>query len=195
MADHPVQAQSAEAVSRQEFLRQGWQSLLSFVAETLPDLPETDEQPSLPQVLRPPGALAEADFLKACEPFCNACRDVCPRNAIFQDAFGFPVIQPEASPCVMCFDVPCTQVCPTDALTPLHSPHAIRLGTAVIELTVCTAFQGSGCTTCYTSCPIPGQAIELVEGLPQIIAEGCTGCGACVYDCPTPTALHIRPLS
>jgi Na+-translocating ferredoxin:NAD+ oxidoreductase RNF subunit RnfB len=67
------------------------------------------------------------------------------------------------------------------------------MGTAVIELTVCTAYQGSGCTQCYESCPIPEQAIRLNEGLPEILSQECTGCGVCVFDCPTLGAITIHP--
>jgi len=67
----------------------------------------------------------------------------------------------------------------------------IQMGTAVIELTVCTAFQGSGCRVCYDVCPIQDDAIQLTEGLPQIMPDHCTGCGVCVYECPTPEAIRV----
>lgn len=177
-------------ISRKGFLKQGVSFLLSHVADGLSELPfEKDTQPQV----RPPGALPTEVFLKTCEPFCTACQAVCPRGAILHDAFGLAVIQAEQAPCVMCTDVPCTQVCPTGALTPLAEPRHIALGTAIIELTVCTAYRGSGCKACYDACPIPDEAIRVVEGLPQVVSEYCTGCGVCVYACPTPEALRIRP--
>jgi NAD-dependent dihydropyrimidine dehydrogenase PreA subunit len=60
---------------------------------------------------------------------------------------------------------------------------------AVIELTVCTAYQGSGCHICYDVCPIQDNAIKLVENLPQILPDQCTGCGDCLQACPTPGAI------
>ncbi len=180
-------------LSRQAFLKQGLSEVLRFLAEALPDSIDPDLlNASAKPLLRPPGALPEEAFLTTCEPYCTACREVCPKEAIFQDAFGFPFITPEVSPCVMCTDVPCTQVCPTDALTPLSDPRAIRMGTAVIDLAVCTAYQGSGCHVCYDVCPIPEEAIRLTEGLPEILPIGCTGCGVCVFHCPTPEAIFIK---
>ncbi len=181
---------STEAYSRKAFLKQSFGFFMNRVAESLPDFSNQDatEKP----LLRPPGAIAEKAFLTTCEPFCDVCRNSCPRNAIFQDRFGFPVIYPEESPCVMCTDVPCTKVCPTDALMPLETPKKIALGTAIIEITECTAFQGSGCKVCYEVCPIKNEAILLIEGLPQIVPEACTGCGVCVFTCPTSGAISIR---
>jgi ferredoxin-type protein NapG len=196
MPDTPQNPEKPESepITRQAFLKQGMGMLMSQVANTLPSfsLPETS---SKVVVLRPPGALSGEAFSSTCEPFCNECRDVCPRNSIFQDRLGLPYIDPTVAPCVMCVDVPCTKVCPTEALTPLLTPGEIDMGTAVIELTVCTAYQGSGCKVCYDTCPIPNTAIQITEGLPEIVPEGCTGCGVCVFSCPTPEAIAIRPKS
>lgn len=182
---------SQESLSRKDFLRQGMRQLLSFAAQCLPDLPVGKASGST--ILALPGALAQQEFYQTCEPFCTACRDVCPRQSIQQDSFGFPYIDPTVSPCVMCLDVPCTKACPTGALTLLDDPRQMALGVAVIELTVCTAYRGSGCRICYDTCPIPDEAIRLAEGLPQVIADQCTGCGACVFSCPTPDAIRIVP--
>jgi ferredoxin-type protein NapG len=178
-----------EKMSRQRFIQDGVEQLLSRFSNLNPfaDLPDTMQVPRI----RPPGTQDAKHFLSHCEPFCGECRNACPRNAILQDPLGLPYIDPTLSPCVMCNDVPCTRVCPTEALHPLNHPQEIDLGTAMIELTVCTAYQGSGCTTCYDTCPIPDQAIRLVEGLPEVIPEACTGCGVCVYECPTPGAIMI----
>lgn len=186
-----VDNNTTELVDRKLFLQQSFAMLMAKVAEVLPDF-SISKNPSLLR-LRPPGALAEESFKATCQPYCSECRNVCPRDAILQDENGLPYIQPEQAPCVMCNDVPCTQVCPTDALLPLTAPRHIELGTAVIELTVCTAYEGSGCKVCYTMCPISNDAIQLIEGLPQIVPEHCTGCGVCVYECPTPQAISIRP--
>lgn len=190
-----------QPVSRQAFLQHGWTFLLGKLAESLPEWPATTPsdrttvRPALPlaSTLRPPGAIAEAAFLDVCAPYCTNCRDACPRGSLLADAAGQPILIAEQAPCVMCVDIPCTQVCPTGALIPTADPRSIALGTAVIELTVCTAFRGSGCRTCYTVCPLPDEAIQLIEGLPQIVPESCTGCGVCVYECPEPGALTLRP--
>ncbi len=179
---------SDEPISRQEFLKQGFQSLLSNLLEHLPGMngPSTETDS-----LRPPGAVLAQQFLSTCEPFCQLCQDACPKQAIHFDVLGYPVIEPEVSPCVMCVDVPCTKVCPTGALQPLTDPRQIAMGKARIELTVCSAYTGSGCHVCYDSCPLIDEAIQLVEGLPQINMDHCTGCGVCVYDCPTPGSIMV----
>lgn len=178
-------------LTRQGFLKLGLGFLASHLSDRVNEIPMVQAATALR--LRPPGALAEAAFLNTCQPFCSACASACPKGAIFADPFGFPTIDPLKAPCVLCTDVPCTQVCPTGALTPLTDPRQIALGLAQIEVTQCLAYQGKACDVCITTCPISGEAITQTEGLPQILAEGCTGCGVCVFHCPQPGALQIRP--
>lgn len=194
--DNPMdnRADPVEPVTRQAFLRQGLAQLMAHCIDPL--FSWTAAHPAVGgPTLRPPGALPNQAFVTTCQPFCSECCDACPRDAIFQDTDGFPVIQPETAPCVMCTDVPCTQVCPTGALSVLDDASQIRMGTAVIELTVCTAYQGSGCTVCHSVCPLIEAAITLTEGLPQIMPEQCTGCGVCIYECPTPGAIQVVPMA
>jgi ferredoxin-type protein NapG len=192
MADHHKdKPDESELLSRKSFIQQGLRAMVEQVAQVIPDF-SGQQETVLSARLRPPGAIAEKQFYGVCEPFCNECRNVCPRDAISHDEFGFPFIQPETSPCVMCLDVPCTRACPTGALALLTDPHQISMGTAVIELTACTAYHGSGCHECYTACPIQNEAIVLNEGLPQVVPDQCTGCGACVFYCPTPGAITIH---
>ena len=72
-------------------------------------------------VLRPPGALPEEDFLKACTK-CGICIEVCPYDTLKVSEFnnstlaGTPSFNPRLIPCYLCTDVPCTNECPTNAL-------------------------------------------------------------------------------
>ncbi len=49
----------------------------------------------------------------------------------------------------------------------------------------CLAHQGSACSVCKERCPEDG-AIRVDAGRPTVVAERCTGCGACVSACPAP---------
>lgn len=146
-------------------------------------------------VLRPPGALDEAEFLRLCTR-CDACQDACPHDAVtraparLRGAAGTPVIDPVAAPCRMCADVPCAVACPTGALRP---DGARTLGRAVIGAHDCLAYQGTTCTVCVEQCPVPG-AIRSDAGRPVIDAALCTGCGVCQHVCPSPrNAVIVLP--
>lgn len=55
---------------------------------------------------RPPGAVAEAVFRAECIQCCD-CVEVCPRQAIEQDAFGYPYMADptNCSKCGLCADI------------------------------------------------------------------------------------------
>lgn len=144
-------------------------------------------------LLRPPGAIAEADFLAACTQ-CEACQYACPHDAIVpapvraRGAAGTPVIEPLSQPCMMCPDTPCIDACPSGALLPTDR---IRMGTARINPLDCLA--GTGCFSCGERCPVPG-AITRQGGKPVVSADACTGCGICQWVCPAPhNAVLILP--
>ena len=76
------------------------------------------------QAIRPPGALAEDDFLAACVR-CGLCVRDCPYNTLklsdlanvtLPVATGTPYFTARAIPCEMCEDIPCVKACPTGAL-------------------------------------------------------------------------------
>ena len=94
----------------------------------------TDEVKASPLVLRPPGALNEEDFLKACIK-CGLCVEACvnrdsnknkdgsKRDGTLQMAkggdhrmIGTPFFIPTEVPCYMCDDIPCVPVCPRNAI-------------------------------------------------------------------------------
>lgn len=66
---------------------------------------------------RPPGAIAEAAFKKACTG-CDRCMIACPVNVIMLEdqESRRPAIYPEKDPCIHCTDTPCIAACPTGAL-------------------------------------------------------------------------------
>ena len=144
---------------------------------------------------RPPGAVEECTFLKDCTR-CDACIDACPHYAIvhapprFREAASTPMIDPDHSPCYMCEDLPCIDVCEPDVLS---RAVPIMMGTARITNQTCLAYHNQSCTVCSEQCPVEG-AIEVIAGQPRIVEETCTGCGVCRYVCPSPeNAILLMP--
>ena len=95
--------------------------------------------------VRPPGALAESDFITKCIR-CNQCADVCENDCIQfvsgGGADGTPVIRPREKPCILCMN--CTKACPTGALTPIDDgsesiSKSVRMGTAVVDENICNS--------------------------------------------------------
>lgn len=158
--------------------------------------------------LRPPGAMAEAQFLDTCHR-CGRCAEACPANAIaLSDSsdprlHGAPYVDPDRQACVICDELACMRVCPSGALT-LVDRFAIRMGLAVVDHEVCVRSKGEPCTICIDKCPIAAVAIRLDEtGRVQVInpdspsgpgatGQGCTGCGVCQQYCPTSPVKAIR---
>jgi MauM/NapG family ferredoxin protein len=138
-------------------------------------------------LLRPPGAVAEPDFLETCTR-CGDCATACPHNAIreaparLRDAQGTPIVDPLASPCLMCEDLPCITACETGALRP-EAPAA--LGAARISPLDCLNRLSATCSVCIERCPVPG-AIDFVGDVPDVNERLCTGCGICQHVCPAP---------
>ena len=151
--------------------------------------------------LRPPGALAEKEFLEKCTQ-CNDCLKVCPRSAIQQadDTWetplrGFPVIVPDQAPCIMCETIHCIDACQTGALTKGRSWDTIRMGFPVVRDARCLNVRGESCRQCVVVCPLASKGAITMPGveIPQFHPDVCTGCGICVYECPA-DAIAVRPL-
>jgi len=157
---------------------------------------------SLPaQVIRPPGALPEEDFLGACIR-CGLCVRDCPYDILFLGEIGqevptgTPFFIARTGPCEMCVDIPCVKACPTNALDHgLTEIEDSRMGLAVVvDQENCIAFQGLRCEVCFNICPIRGRAITLdmqhnvrsgkhALFIPVVHSDACTGCGLCERAC------------
>jgi ferredoxin-type protein NapG len=151
--------------------------------------------------LRPPGALAEADFLAACVR-CGLCVQDCPYHTLTlaEAGAGVPVGTPSYTarkvPCEMCDTIPCVKACPTGALAPgLTDITKAKMGIAVlVDHESCLNWQGLRCDVCYRVCPLIDKAITLEElhnqrtgmharFLPTVHHDLCTGCGKCEASC------------
>lgn len=159
--------------------------------------------------LRPPAALAEKDFLKACIK-CGLCVEACPYDTLHladpssEMATGTPYFKAREIPCYMCPDVPCVPPCPSGALdlakiadeNQLPDINKAQMGLAVINKESCVAHWGIQCDACYRACPLMDEAISILKSrnertgkhaflIPDVNADACTGCGLCEHACIT----------
>jgi ferredoxin len=129
-------------------------------------------------VVRPPGALAEPEFLKRCLK-CGQCMRVCPTNVIQPagiegglEGLWTPILNNRigSSGCQLnC--VACGQVCPTSAIRPITldekrglgefaSAGPIKLGTAFVDQGRCLPWSmDKPCIVCQENCPVSPKAI------------------------------------
>ncbi len=159
--------------------------------------------------IRPPGSLAEENFLARCVR-CGQCLNVCPTNVLQPalDEAGIeglwtPVLKMQYGYCE--YDcVRCSQVCPTGAIQSLsvqdkHEGGYDKIGNAFVDRSRCLPWAfGKECLVCQEVCPVSPKAIYFQyrrfspEGgggriwmkVPYVDAERCIGCGACEYNCP-----------
>ncbi|MFN3987406.1 MAG: ferredoxin-type protein NapG [Rhodocyclaceae bacterium] len=162
--------------------------------------------------LRPPGALAEADFLAACVR-CGLCVRDCPYHTLKLAELGdhvvtgTPYFEARTIPCEMCDDIPCVVACPTGALDrALTDIEDARMGLAVlIDQETCLNYLGLRCDVCYRVCPVIDRAITLERVhnprsdrhamlLPTVHSDHCTGCGKCEQACVLPGEAAIKVL-
>ena len=163
--------------------------------------------------LRPPGALAESEFLGACVR-CGLCVRDCPYKILdlahieSAPATGTPYFTARRGACEMCEDIPCVKACPSGALDPkLTDIDKSKMGLAVlVDHETCLNFQGLRCDVCYRVCPRIDKAITLEPQrnprtqqhalfIPTVHSEHCTGCGKCEYACVLDAAaIRVFPL-
>lgn len=149
-------------------------------------------------VLRPPGALAEEEFLASCSR-CGRCVKVCPAQCLFPmpiesglSAFLTPRLQPRLAKCELCLT--CQEVCPTGAIQ--HVPVSmVKMGIAELDRRQCLVWaERKLCLLCREQCPV--HAIEVDENnRPYVNSNLCVGCGGCENGCPlSKAAIVVRPI-
>jgi polyferredoxin len=158
------------------------------------------------KLIRPPGALPEPEFLAKCVK-CGECLKVCPTNGL-QHAFDqggllaiwTPVLVPRIGYCEYRCSL-CTQVCPTGAIGQLtiKEKTGTKIGSAWVRQHRCIPYTlGEPCKVCQERCPTSPKAIQMIEtevaaapdgaivvqSVPFVDNEICTGCGVCETKCP-----------
>jgi ferredoxin len=149
------------------------------------------------RLIRPPGALEQDDdFLAACIR-CYRCQDACEPGAVqfFTERDGrhyhTPYVDPAVKACEPCMK--CTQVCPTNALTPLtmEQKREVRMATVELHEDLCLSYKAKRirdeqammmelgrspteseaplerrgpCGECFMFCPVRQRAIKLEPG-------------------------------
>jgi ferredoxin-type protein NapG len=151
--------------------------------------------------IRPPGAIAENDFLSACVR-CGLCVRDCPYKTLdlsdiaTNSVTGTPYFNARNIPCEMCDDIPCVVACPTGALDKsLTNIDDAKMGVAVlVGHESCLNYLGLRCDVCYRVCPLINKAITLESSanlrtgkhaifIPTVHSDKCTGCGKCEKSC------------
>ena len=166
------------------------------------------------EALRPPGALAERQFLSACVR-CGLCVRACPYKTLKLaevgdgPAIGTPYFVARDVPCEMCDDIPCVKACPTGALAhSLTSIDKAKMGVAsLVGRESCLNMLGLRCDVCYRVCPAIDKAITLERSHnartdkhtvfePVVHGDACTGCGKCEKSCVLEVAaIKVLPVA
>ncbi len=185
----------------------------TVIGLSLPVLSRTRARAINNDLIRPPGALDEIDFLASCVR-CGECMKVCITQGLQPlgldlgiEAMFTPVLVPRLGYCEFnC--VLCASVCPTHAILPLtrKQKQAIVMGKAFFDKNRCLPWaEKKGCIVCEEHCPVHNKAIRFdeirikdAEGKPvmvkqpYVVAERCIGCGICEHVCPVTGEAAIR---
>jgi polyferredoxin len=199
------------AVGRRELLLSGLFGLLFFPMARLSGGVKKNFNRG---VIRPPGSMAEDEFLRRCIK-CDQCIRVCPTNvlqpALFEagvEGLWTPIMISKMGWCELNCTL-CSQVCPTGAIReisiaeklgsgPFEGKGPVKTGTAFYNRGRCLPWaMDVSCVVCEEVCPVSPKAIftrnvEVTDRWgatielkrPYIDPVKCIGCGICEHECP-----------
>lgn len=127
----------------------------------------------------PPGFLGNRP--EVCSA-CHICIDHCPTSIIVKSE-GHLSLDFSQGECIFCGE--CRAKCPAAAdlfASENNVSHVMRIGDQ------CLSHSSVDCQACRDYCPVNAIRFRPRRGgpfLPEIAADACTGCGACVAVCPT----------
>jgi len=146
------------------------------------------------QLVRPPGALPEDEFLRTCIR-CGECMKSCVTNTL-QPCFWesglsglwTPQMDLRFAACEQNCNI-CGKVCPTQAIRslPLDEKTHAKVGTAILLKERCLVWaQDKLCLICDEICPYNAIVFRTIDAYrrPVVIASKCNGCGFCEARCP-----------
>jgi len=146
------------------------------------------------QLIRPPGALPEGEFLRTCIR-CGECMKSCVTNTL-QPCFAesgleglwTPKMELRLAACEQNCNV-CGKVCPTQAIRalPLEEKTHAKVGTAILKKESCLVWaQDKLCLICDEICPYNAIVFRTIDGYrrPVVVPSHCNGCGFCETRCP-----------
>ena len=166
--------------------------------------PQTRGKVPNADLIRPPGARPEREFLQRCTG-CGLCIQVCPTGGLQPtlleaglEGMWSPRLVPQIGPCSYNCNL-CTQICPTQAIAPisLEEKQQVKIGLATFDTSRCIPYAfGRDCMVCEECCPIPDKAIYYTDievqdrsgerraiKQPHVDPGRCTGCGQCEKMC------------
>ncbi len=190
--------------NRRQFL---WTTTGSIVALGLLNIGLANREKK-DRLIRPPGALPEADFYDRCIR-CQKCVRICESNGgclqpdkihTNVQELWLPVAVMRQGYCEYNCNL-CGQVCPTEAILPLplEKKQKLPMGLAHFDKNLCIPFaRNEDCIVCEEHCPTPDKAIKFdvkdyinqetgetrKVKYPYVVKDLCIGCGICEDKCP-----------
>lgn len=162
---------TVENLPRRQFLR----------GKFLTALRSEDEQKQGFAGVRPPWAVANADFVEQCTR-CGDCILLCETHILVKGDGGFPEVRFSHGECTFCKK--CALVCEQPIFRAFEEqPWAHKIA---IQPQCLTEYRIE-CRACQDSCPTRAIKFRWQAGgiaKPTVEPEACTGCGACLSRCP-----------